>query len=628
MTAWYTSPVSHDLDDPKEPTPWMEPTKANQPKGDDAQPSSDAVRLVILQQGAVPRTVVLGPGRHVLGRSPDVDVSVDEVSMSRRHATLVVGPRLFIEDCGSLNGIRVGDVHVAPGESMELLPGDGFELGQAAFIVQRRAASRRAPRVRPHAYFEARLDEECGRALRQGSAFTVARFHVEPRPEVASLDTALAEALQDSDIVGEYGPGELEVLFVDAPFAAVQGRCQAFVQALRAHGHEVLVQTVDCPGDGMNACALIDAANAALDGDTAPHTGALVEGSAMQRLRSVVARVASSHLSIVLHGETGTGKEVFARHIHEASDRSKKPFVGINCASLGEALLESELFGYERGAFSGATAAKPGLFEVANGGTVLLDEIGEMTLAVQAKMLRTLEERTVLRVGGLSPRPIDVRFLAASHKDLEAEVAAGRFRQDLLYRLNGITLEIPPLRERIDEVEGLARLFLVEALRRRPTGEPAAPPPLTADAWALLKGYAWPGNIRELRNIMERAVLLSGGGKIGVEHLPAERMRAPSYAPSPAAAPPPKRPTVVLAPHDDDDELPTVHLSRPRAEAVTVVGGNPMQEENDAERARILGALEQAGGNQTRAAQALGISRRTLLYRLDSYGVPRPRKPG
>jgi transcriptional regulator of acetoin/glycerol metabolism len=223
----------------------------------------------------------------------------------------------------------------------------------------------------------------------------------------------------------------------------------------------------------------------------------------------VVARLAASAVSVLILGETGTGKEVLARTLHELSGRPG-PFVGINCAALSESLLESELFGHERGAFTGAVQAKPGLLETAPRGTVFLDEIGDLPTGLQAKLLRALETREVQRVGGLKPIPLDVRFLAATHRDLGLDVAAGRFRRDLYYRVNGVTLRLPPLRDRRAAIPDLARGFLAAAAEA--AGRPV--PRLGLEAIGRLSRHDWPGNVRELRAVMERALLLGGADEV------------------------------------------------------------------------------------------------------------------
>ena len=311
---------------------------------------------------------------------------------------------------------------------------------------------------------------------------------------------------------------------------------------------------------------------------------------AVTPLRRLLGLVANSDLSVVITGETGVGKNVAARWIHEHSPRAAKPFVLLNCAALPDALLEGELFGYEKGAFTGAAQAKPGLIESANEGTLLLDEIGELPLATQAKLLGVLESREVLRLGSLKPRPVDLRLLAATNRDLDALVRDGRFRADLHFRLNGMTVTIPPLRSRVEEIPELAALFLERACAR--SGRPA--PRLSASTLATLAAQPWPGNVRELRNTMDRAAALCTGDEILPEHLAVQNVSLLTERPPP---PPP--------PASD---------------------GSLWGKTDALERQSVLEALERCGGNQTQAAKLLGISRRALINRLELYDVPRPRK--
>jgi transcriptional regulator with PAS, ATPase and Fis domain len=307
----------------------------------------------------------------------------------------------------------------------------------------------------------------------------------------------------------------------------------------------------------------------------------VAEDAAMQSAYRLLEQIAPSQLNILIYGETGVGKELAAHTVHQRSPRARGPFVRINCAALPESLVESELFGYEKGAFTGANAPKLGLLESADGGTVFLDEVAELPLGAQAKLLRAIESREIVRIGSLSARPVDARFVAATHADLEARIAAGTFREDLFFRLNGASVTIPPLRERRSEIAPLANSFLSHA------SDGAAS--FTPEAMAVLLGHGWPGNIRELKNVVERSLAVSGGAPIGPEHLP---------------------PELALNAHIE---------KTPRSQ--------PLRAELDAvERRRILDALERCGGHQGRAAEALGISRRTLLSRLDAHGLPRPRK--
>ncbi|WP_437992427.1 sigma 54-interacting transcriptional regulator [Sorangium sp. So ce145] len=341
----------------------------------------------------------------------------------------------------------------------------------------------------------------------------------------------------------------------------------------------------------------------------------IVLDPAMERLYALAERVAGAPITVLLLGETGAGKEVLAEHIHRRSPRAQGPFVRLNCAALSESLLESELFGHERGAFTSAVQAKPGLLETAEKGTVLLDEVGELPPSIQVKLLRVLEERKVMRVGGLSPRPIDVRFVSATNRDLAAEVKRGAFREDLFFRLNGIALTIPPLRARIAEIAPLAR-----ALADRTAGALGRPAPAFApETLAALEAHRWPGNIRELRNVIERAVVLSGGDTLLPEHLLLDA--AAALPPAPAEARP------AAAPAEARSAAGPAEAAAPAGTVPPAEGAGGLRSELDAfERRRIVDALEQCAGNQTQAAALLGMPRRTFVARLSAYGIPRPRK--
>ena len=310
------------------------------------------------------------------------------------------------------------------------------------------------------------------------------------------------------------------------------------------------------------------------------------ESPAMKKMLSLAAKVAESEVSsVLLQGESGTGKDLVAKAIHYGSQRADKPFIAINCAALPATLIESELFGYEKGAFTDAKARKEGLFEQAEGGTLLLDEIGELELALQAKLLRVLEEGAFRRVGGLKDIPLDVRVLAASNRDLKSESDAGRFRLDLYYRLSIIQIDIPPLRERGEDVLLLAEHYIetigAKRLRKRITG-------LSPEVAEVFRGYDWPGNVRELRNVIERALILEDNETITTEYLPGS----------------------LLGPVRQDG-----FGAGQKLEAQFALPNEGISLE-EAELSFVQQAIERSGGNQTRAAELLGISRDQLRYRL------------
>jgi DNA-binding NtrC family response regulator len=299
----------------------------------------------------------------------------------------------------------------------------------------------------------------------------------------------------------------------------------------------------------------------------------------MEELLALVGQVGPSRASVLITGESGTGKELIAEAIHAASPRAGKPFVRLHCAALAEGLLESELFGHERGAFTGAVTRREGRFKQADGGTLFLDEIGEIPGGTQVKLLRFLQERAFERVGGNETQKVDVRIIAATNRDLTAEVAKGAFREDLYYRLNVVAVELPPLRDRKGDVPALASFFL----RRYAAENGRAIEGFSDDAIARLSAYAWPGNVRELENVIERAVVLCNESRIEVKHLPA-----------------------TLVPQAEREGTPPIP-------------GSTIQ---DLEKYAILKTLEACGGSTSKAAMILGVSTRKIQYKLHEYGAP------
>jgi two-component system response regulator AtoC len=324
---------------------------------------------------------------------------------------------------------------------------------------------------------------------------------------------------------------------------------------------------------------------APVEGRTVPRdepTAILVKDPSMVRLYAYAERIAPSFSSVILLGETGTGKEVMARHIHLSSKRSCGPFVPINCSTIPESIAESELFGHEKGAFTGAAARKTGHVEEARGGTLFLDEVTDLPPPVQPKLLRFLDDRKITRLGGTGTIEVDVRLICATNRDIEGEVRAGKLRADLYYRLNQFSIYIPPLRSRPLEIPAFAEFFLKAMAGRAGLKTPVIAP----DAVQSLMSYPWPGNIRELRNAMERLVVLAGGDEITRD--------------------------LVLS------------ILKQAGRTGDSASGMVSRIEQ-LERRMIVDALGSCGGNQTRAARMLGISRRTLLYRLQKYGIGSPR---
>jgi two-component system response regulator AtoC len=537
-------------------------------------------RLLVVTENAVLAIHFLPEtGSVTIGRGSDNTIQIDDESISRRHAILHVGAVMTIEDLGSSNGTMLRDVPIPANQPHEINVNELVTLGSLTLLIQGRFTPAQTNRIVSHDYFQARLAEECARAERNGSLFAVVGIRVSPGAPDTAVDEALMRTLRQADVLAKRGERAYELLLVDVNRAQAEDVAQRFVASLGQLATPATHVVVQFPIDGRNPYELMTRISG--DGNIEGDDLVIAEQS-MRDLYALIRRIATSDLPVLLLGETGVGKEIMSRAVHQASPRASKPFIAINCAALNDALLESELFGHERGAFTGASTTKTGLLEAASGGTVFLDELGDMSLAIQAKLLRIIEEGEVRRVGGIKARKIGVRFVAATNTDLEAAMERGCFREDLYFRLSAATLVIPPLRERPREIELLARRFAHLAVMRM-SGASNTPVEIHPEALALLVSYSWPGNIRELRNVIERAVLMCGNGPITSMHLPTEKMHGTFVRPA------------------------GLDLSAD-------------------ERSRILAALEQAGGNQAQAASLLGVSRRTLINRLERYNLPRPRK--
>jgi DNA-binding NtrC family response regulator/pSer/pThr/pTyr-binding forkhead associated (FHA) protein len=566
-----------------------------------ADVATETTRQADEREGTVLALYVTGPkggARHILpeglvrfGRDSGSTVPIDDPRVSRAHAALYVGRDMLLTDLGSANGTFLGTDRLKPGDARPVSVGQTFFLGDSALVVRSTSLLRACSRRVTH--FEDALAKLAAFAPSGGEQRMVV-VKVRPlRSSQASAVEAILGELLASPADWMLPMGSSQLLLGIAASAQVDARewQRKVLQRLASwsaladvDARLVSKDQLEGAGEGLRGL---------FDGDIPPpssRSNIVMRDPAMLSVRRTVARVAPAPVNVLILGETGSGKDVVATMVHELSTRARHGFVRLNCASLPEQLLESELFGHERGAFTGAVVSKPGLLETAQGGTVFLDEVGELPLAIQAKLLRAIESREVLRVGGLKSRSIDVRFVAATNRDLARDVAEGRFRQDLYYRLNCVTIMVPPLRERPSEIEPLARMFLESARGRFGVAAMG----LSPAAIAALTSYGWPGNARELRNVIERAVLLTTGPLIEPAHLALPLNDAPSLLPTSDSA--------------------------GGSEASAFSTGD------DAERERLAHALLHCGGNQSRAAKFLGIPRRTLVRQIARLGLPRPRR--
>jgi len=581
--------------------------------GEEADEGAGGFHLLLMAADSFATEPLPVAGTVSIGRSLASGVQLDDPLASRYHAALHIdagaeGSSFFLEDLQSANGTRVGGRDIAAGERVSIAPGQGFRIGATTLMVVHGRSMGASRRIWSHGYFERRLDEACASGASSADTFALARLRFDTAVSWTRALPILASEVPPPHLFAAYGPQDYEILFVNVTAGEARTSTARLAEALAELGGRPRTGLACYPRDGRSGDALFARAHELLRrGETgAGHAlaaGGAFEVAPMEGVRKMAGRVAASSINVLVLGETGVGKEVLARLIHRLSGRAEKPLVALNCAGLAESLIESELFGHEKGSFTGATQTKIGLIESANGGTLFLDEIGEMPLPMQAKLLRVLETRQVMPVGAVRTRPVDIRLISATNRDMEAATSAGVFRPDLFYRLNGISLLIPPLRERTDEIPELITTFIGEICAEM---ERSDRPAVTAEALDLLLTHQWPGNIRELRNVVERAIVLCDGAEIQPEHLPLERMRRPTPTGDPPSVP---------------DRIPTLI---PRAGGAAAADlSDPKKVE---EKERIIRALMSCASNQTRAAKLLGISRRTLVSKLVYYGIPRPQK--
>jgi two-component system response regulator AtoC len=533
-----------------------------------------ALYLVGAERGG--RFPLPSAGTLTIGRGRDCEVVVDDPMASRRHARLHVGEALALEDLGSANGITLAAERLPAGEQRPLAVDQPFLIGSLALVVRPAGLPYLSPqRVVTASSFLARV-------ARIAQPFGLVRIKSSRVVEPRWFEAILGGAMAPDDLFIAVQSGEAALFHAGSDgveLEALMNACLAELASweIPASG-EVLsfdpratVNVGSAVGDFLRGGRVIELRRGSI----------VLSDPKMVDLHDVIRRVARTQVNVLILGETGVGKDVMASLLHELSPRKDRPFLKLNCATFSPALLESELFGHEKGAFTGATASKVGLLENAGGGTVFLDELGEMPAEVQAKLLHTIENREVLRIGSLKPRAIDVRFVAATNRDLEADAARGSFRSDLFYRLDTVQIRVPPLRERPSEVVPLAERFLEQARVQFGLGRMT----LSPDALAAIRAHHWPGNVRQLRNAVERAALLGD------------------------------RP--VLEPEDLD-------IPRSSRTPVTVepAPAESWSETRQAEeKSHIEEALQRSGGNQSQAAKLLGMPRRTLVRKLAQYGL-------
>jgi two-component system response regulator AtoC len=538
------------------------------------------------------RVVMLADDGDVeIGRLATCGIIVDHDAVSRRHAVLRRRvDRITVADLGSRNRTLVNGVAI-DGER-RLAAGDVLSIGPMTAILATSTAARSSRQIATISELEDRLASEVDRARRyqRPLALVMARFTGSADAITTHIER-LGEHLRRMDLLAEYGADDIAIVLPEAGLAAAE---VVAARAREAGGLEVQIGIAVFPTDGSSTGELISAASARRRGALGPRPAEQVDlqtmlGRAlvildpqMLQLYDLAKRVASSSVTVLITGETGVGKEVVAEAIHRLSPRAAGPYVRLNCAALPASLVEAELFGFEQGTVMGAVAGKPGFFEAASGGTLFLDEIEELPIAVQAKLLRVLEQGAVTRVGGVTELAVDVRLICASHRELELEARRARFREDLYFRISGFRIPVPPLRDRRLEIPALAAFFAREL-------SPDHGGVVDPAALDLLSNYGWPGNVRELRNAIERALVLSGNGRIEPIHL-SEHVRERTL-PSASAGVLDVRQRVMLV-----------------------------------EREAVEQALEANKWNQTHAARALGVSRFALIRLMEKHHLKaRPR---
>jgi two-component system, NtrC family, response regulator AtoC len=568
--------------------------------------SDDRLYLLVVAGDASWMQPLPHDGALVIGRVAECEVVLADSAVSRQHARLELrAGRATAIDLGSQNGTLVNNERI---DHRELADGDVLTIGDAVLVFHGPPPHGLA--LASWAELRTQLGRELERVRQFGRELAIVHVRI-PDDDRDRLLASLGRHLRPVDLAAWDHDRELAALLpeLDADGLA------AILAALASELPTAQLGHAAAPRDGSDVASLLGgakaAAGAAPRGGHAGPGGAVrtltlgaqavvIADPAMARLYGLVERLAPTELPVLIGGETGAGKELVALALHHLSPRRDRPRIALNCAALPEALVESELFGHERGAFSGAVASRAGIFEAARGGTVFLDEIGELPLTVQAKLLRVIETRRLVRLGDTREVPVDFRLISATHRDLKDEARHGRFRSDLYFRLSGATVWLPPLRDRLREIPILARRFLDEACAR------AARPPLTVAPAAMqrLTEHGWPGNVRELKHVCELLAAVVDGDRLEDWHLD-DALGGAVTRDEPAPAIPGPTSTPATA-----------------APVTSAPGVRSLADEiEQLERTRITEALRATGGNQTRAARAIAMPLRTFLSKLKRYGL-------
>lgn len=628
---------------PAELASTIELTQSSRQRLQDARPVPSRVALLLYHRDGVEAVPLLpGPGV-IVGRASPADVVISDPSLSRTHARFILEEgAVIVEDLSSKNGTYIGKLRI----SREVLPADGeVQMGAVTATIQQSVpADTLSLGLESHDSFRNALQLETVRAryFSRNFVIVIARTAKHRDGHLRNWEPRVRALLRPVDRVALYSSDTIELLLPETSADEACKLARAIVEG-REREPPLVCGVAQYPGAATTAEQLLevalDAARSATVRESVriantENTRSLVSslrvqkkeeagatvGDApemianspvMQALLRDVKRVASTSIPVLLLGETGTGKEVIARLIHESSPRRDKPLISVNCGAIPENLIESALFGHERGAFSGAIEQRKGLFEAASSGTLLLDEIGELPLPAQAALLRVLETKRVTRVGSTKEIPVDCRIIAATHRDLDAMCQAGKFRQDLLFRIEIATLKLAPLRMRREDILPLIETFLAQANSANDCQVQGIEPP----ALTVLMRYSWPGNVRELRNALERAVVIAEGDVITIADLP-ERVRR-SGASSAAQD----------DPEMEDDGLVTFASNLSSAhedEGITAQSGGLKQRLLKVEMDAIREAMVDANWSQAEAAKRLGLPLRTLQYKIKALGIRKP----